>query len=204
MVLEKDRGYIFLVTDRKLSGFREGLLAALAEGIDFIQIREKDLSPRELYDFSKTIMTLAGKKAGVIINGRADVALALDACGVHLGAASPPLSEIRKIIKDGMLLGYSAHSLPEAAEAATNGADYIFAGPVFEKKEAPEGSPVLGPAFFNGIKDIVNVPVIAVGGITEITLPRLLNGQAGGIAAIRSLISAPAAIVSAYRNIQKA
>ncbi|HEX8827278.1 MAG TPA: thiamine phosphate synthase, partial [Xanthobacteraceae bacterium] len=186
--------------------------AAAAAGVDWIQIREKDLSGKELSTLAREAMKLAANRAGVsprvaapppaqashariLVNDRLDVALAADTGGVHLGEQSLPPQEARRLWKwlerKDFLIGVSCHSPTAAKEAERGGADYLFFGPVFATPSkaaygAPQGLDRLGE-----ICRAVALPVLAIGGITPENAAACLSAGASGIAAIRLFQDAP-------------
>ncbi|HWR89899.1 MAG TPA: thiamine phosphate synthase, partial [Dissulfurispiraceae bacterium] len=127
---------VYLVTDRRLfsgiDGLLEGIEEALKGGVKAVQVREKDLTTRELLSLSYRMRDVTGRYgASLFINDRADIALAVGAEGVHLGQASMPVRAVRKVLPDDMLIGVSTHSVEEALQAEEERADFITIGPVF-------------------------------------------------------------------------
>jgi thiamine-phosphate pyrophosphorylase len=199
------------VTDRHVLPIANpaGSLAALtqkieevvAAGIDWVQIREKDLSARELASLTRQTVTMAGKYSAkrspvvrVLVNDRLDVAIAARASGVHLGEKSLPVAEAKRLVQsavrqkaidESLLVGASCHSIDTAQAAQRDGADYILFGPVFATpSKAAFGEP-------QGLDRLVQVcrsvmlPVLAIGGITLQSAESCLAAGAAGIAAIR-------------------
>jgi thiamine-phosphate pyrophosphorylase len=183
------------VTDRKglgsvapMQGLLDKIESVVAAGADWIQIREKDLLGRDLFNLARGAVRAGA--ARIIINDRLDVALAAHAGGVHLGHESAPAREVVRWCRAGnapagFLIGVSCHSREEVKEAETAGADYVFFGPVFETPSkasfgAPQGIARLGEACVG-----VRVPVIAIGGIGEENGEECIRAGAAGIAAIR-------------------
>lgn len=193
------------VTDRHLlhsDSPTEDLLAcverASAAGLDWIQIREKDLEARELIDLTRRAITVA-KNAGagrVLVNDRLDVALAAGADGVHLGGDSVSAKEIvrwrhEQNTAGEFLIGVSCHRLEEAKEAEAAGASYIFFGPVYE---TPSKAAFGAPQGIEKLREVcasARIPVLAIGGITEENAEACLCAGAQGIAAIRLFQQAP-------------
>ena len=180
---------------------REALLhkiqEAAAAGIDWIQIREKDLSGKECAALTSaaieraTILSTSRQgRARIIVNDRLDVALSQAAGGVHLGESSLPVEEARKlgdsrIRSQDFLIGVSCHSVGAARAAARGGANYIFFGPVFATpSKAAFGAPQ-GLARLAEVCRAVSLPVVAIGGITLEYVALCLSAGASGIAAIR-------------------
>ncbi len=182
---------LYLITDRQQFTPHphrqlEAIAAAAQAGCQLIQIREKDMSARELCEFVRAALARAKPHgARVLVNDRLDVALASGADGVHLRANSLPAAEIRRLVqRRGFLLGVSTHSLTEAQAAETSGADFIVCGPVFPTpSKASYGAP-LGLDRFEEICRAVNVPVLALGGLTMGNFTEPLSRGAAGIAAI--------------------
>jgi thiamine-phosphate pyrophosphorylase len=187
------------VTDRnaleKPSLLREQISRAVAAGIDWIQIREKDLSARELLALARAAVKAEGSGATrIIINDRLDVALASRAGGVHLGEASMTVAAVSawrnaaivgNAALKNFLIGASCHSVESVRAAERDGADYVIFGPVFatpskEKLGAPHGINRLAEA-----SKAVRIPVLAIGGITEENARECFAAGAAGIAAIR-------------------
>jgi thiamine-phosphate pyrophosphorylase len=206
------------VTDRcglaDSSGLTAQISRAAAARIDWIQIREKDLSTCELLALASTAVKIAAETPGgrtrIIINDRLDEALAARAAGVHLGESSLPVAVVSGWRARGgslseILIGASCHSLETALEAERDGADYIFFGPVFATpSKAKYGAP-------QGIKQLARVssklriPVLAIGGITAKNAHECLAAGGAGIAAIRMFQDAGdlAALTANLRSSEK-
>ena len=193
------RPLVFYVTDRKsISGgaiapnLLEKIRVAIDAGCDFVQIREKDLSARELARTVREAVSLASASGmtKVIVNERLDVAIATDACGVHLGGSSLSIRDATRWRATGpmaadFLIGVSCHSVEEVRAAEMDGADYIFFGPVFDTPSkrsfgSPQGLDRLREAC-----SAVKIPVVAIGGVDEGNAQQCVRGGAAGIAAIR-------------------
>jgi thiamine-phosphate pyrophosphorylase len=175
------------ITDRRMMGGVEPLLARIArndaEGVGLIQIREKDLSTRELCELVGRAVELCWR-ASVIVNTRVDVALSCGADGVHLPAHSPSPAEFRRITPPGFLIGVSCHDIEELRAAEREGADYAFFAPVFRPlskldQRAPHGLDGLRAACFS-----VRIPVYALGGITIGNALLCTQAGATGVAGI--------------------
>jgi thiamine-phosphate pyrophosphorylase len=201
------------VTDRSgLSGVegreaQETLLlkieTAAAAGVDWIQIREKDLSGRNCGLLTREALQRTAKSPAsnaaptrILVNDRLDVALSEGAAGVHLGENSLPLPEAKRLVKAQalnrhFLIGVSCHSLDAARSAASGGADYLFFGPVFATPwKAAFGAPQ-GLERLAEVCRAVSIPVLAIGGITLANASACLAAGASGIAAIRLFQDAP-------------
>ena len=189
-------------------------IAAAAEaGVDWIQIREKDLSGKECATITRQAVQLAASseataRTRVIVNDRLDVALATQAGGVHLGDKSIPPQEARRLVnlldsEKDFLIGVSCHSLEAGKAAEHGGADYLFFGPVFATpSKAVYGAPQ-GLERLTQVCRAVAIPVLAIGGITLENSAACLSAGASGIAAIRLFQDAAdmAAVVRALRSV---
>lgn len=164
--------------------------AALRGGVDFVQVREKTGSARNLYETILEILPHALKVgAGMLVNDRVDVALATGAEGVHLAAKSLPPRVARELIGD-RLLGISVHSLAEAREAVDGGADYVTFGHVYPTS-SKRGLPPRGLIELAKIVESVDAPVLAVGGIDSSNVLEVLKTGVSGISVISTILAAP-------------
>jgi thiamine-phosphate diphosphorylase len=156
-------------------------------GVDWIEIREKDLSGRALFELVSAIVARAGS-ARILVNDRLDVALGAGAAGVHLAGTSVPVAAARELCRraaPGMMIGKSCHSIEEAVEAHEGGADYIFFGPIFSTPSKVAYGAPQGVERLREICGAIAIPVIAIGGITPENAGACIAAGARGIAAIR-------------------
>lgn len=186
---------LYLITDRTLAkgGNLPVVVAeALQGGVKAVQLREKDLTSRELFTMATELRELtACFGAKLFINERTDIALAVGADGVHVGRSSLPLPQIRKLLGPERLIGYSAHGIEEALQAAATGADFITFGPVyFTPSKAAYGPPV-GLEKLQVACSKLSVPVYALGGITMENIPAVLNAGSAGVALISAIMANP-------------
>lgn len=184
---------LYLVTDRNQTHGRDLLWvleSALDGGVEAIQLREKDLGGRELFFLAESARKLTQRyHARLLINDRIDIALAIDADGVQLSNASIPIESARALLGRQQLLGASTHSLEEAAEAESNGADFILFGPVyFTPSKAPYGSPQ-GIAALEKIVEKISLPVYAIGGINPENIADTRRTGVRGVALISAVMS---------------
>lgn len=208
------RGYATDASDEVAAVENEfaGLVEKIGEiaeaGIDWIQIREKDLSGRALARLTQRAIERAASTAGaaaevtrILVNDRVDVALAEGANGVHLGERSLPVREVRNLTRgmlaarntdEHFLVGCSCHSLEAAQYAADGGADYLFFGPVFATPAKLEYGTPQGLTRLAEVCRAVSIPVLAIGGITMENAGDCLSAGAAGIAAIRMFQDAAA------------
>lgn len=192
----------------RAAGLLEQIRAAAAAGVDWVQVREKDLPARDLLELARKAVTAAAG-AKVIVNDRLEVALAAGAAGVHLGRESAPVPEVVRWCRAGnappeFLVGVSCHSAEEGLEAEIAGADYVFFGPVFE---TPSKKPFGAPQGIERLAEFcraVRVAVIAIGGVNEENAADCLRAGAAGIAAIRMFQEPrdPAEIIGVIARIQ--
>jgi thiamine-phosphate pyrophosphorylase len=176
----------YAITDRsriRRSPWTDHVRALLDEGVQAVQIREKDLSTRQLIVAVDAILERPDSASFLWINDRADIILARDLAGVHLAESSMRPSTVRSLIGSKMI-GVSVHSLEGAAEASAEGADFIVAGPIAPTQSKPPGHSLMSEASFKEICLSVNIPVLAIGGITLDAVPRLLELGAYGVAGI--------------------
>lgn len=185
----------YLITDRKHTAGRPlvaALQAAAHAGIRAIQLREKDLTPRELLALSEEVRGVVEPQGThLFINDRADIARAAGLSGVHLTTTGMSPIHARCCLAAGSRIGVSTHSLAEARFAEEFGADFITFGPVFyTASKAPYGEP-RGLQELHDICQAVKLPVFALGGITPERIPACLDAGAHGVAAISALLNVP-------------
>jgi thiamine-phosphate pyrophosphorylase len=156
-----------------------------------VQLREKDLSARELLALGGRLQhVLASYNIPLLINDRLDVAQALDAAGVHLAGHSLPAAQARRVLSSDKLIGVSTHSLEQAQDARDGGADFIVFGPVFTTPSKVAYGPPQGLQQLANIIQAIDLPVIAIGGINVTNLPSVLQEGAHGVAMIRAVLEA--------------
>jgi thiamine-phosphate pyrophosphorylase len=174
----------YYITDRRAAGGLQQLHTIIqrnARAVDWVQIREKDLSAREL-----TALVRAAVAAGaqVLVNDRVDVALTGRAAGVHLPSHAVAPREIRRITPVAFMIAVSCHSIEEVRRAEEEGADFVVFGPVFyTASKAPYGEPVGLQKLFEAARS-VRIPVLALGGIDDDNVAECLAAGAAGIAGI--------------------
>jgi thiamine-phosphate pyrophosphorylase len=180
----------YLVTDSGLS--KKGTLSDVNESIEagckIIQYREKDKSTKEMIDETSEIKRICGERAIFLVNDRIDVALAVDADGVHIGQGDMPIETARKLLGEDKIIGLTVHNVDEAIEAEKRGADYVGLGSIFDtstKKDAGKG---IGPARIREVKNAIKVPVVAIGGINKENCRSVVENGADSLVAISAVV----------------
>lgn len=187
-----DRSTIRLIaiTD-SLRGGRAGLAlraaAAVAGGATMIQLRLKEESARSLAEIARTIRG-AVPDVPLIVNDRADVALAIGADGVHVGMDDLSPALLRRIAPPGFIIGASVGSADEVERS--EGADYVGIGPVFQTGSKSDAGDAIGPARFAALARMCGKPAVAIGGVSAETVPQLIAAGADGVAVISALFGA--------------
>lgn len=196
---------LYLITDRHQTAGRpllEVVEAALSGGVRAVQLREKDLPTAELYDLAWELRALTARyDARLLINERIDVALAVEADGVHLGVTSLPVTAARRIAPK-LLIGYSSHAVGEAAAALAKGADFVTFGPVFPTpSKAAYGQPLGLDALAEACSRLRG-PVFALGGVKQGNLAQVTASGCYRVALISDILAAPdpAAAAEAFRR----
>ncbi|MEW6527965.1 MAG: thiamine phosphate synthase [Spirochaetota bacterium] len=188
----KFNSLLYLVTDRQLvkKPIEVVVEEAIKGGVDCVQLREKNIDTREFVEIAQTIKYITDRyNVPLIINDRIDVALAVQAYGVHLGQDDMPLKIARKIVPHAMVIGISVSTVNEAIEAEKDGADYIGAGSVFPTSTKDDISGIIGLEGLQEIKNAVNVPVIAIGGIQIHNAGDVIQHGADGIAVVSAIVA---------------
>ena len=186
---------LYLLTDRHHTNQRpltSVLGQALEAGVRMVQIREKDLDTRQLLTLAQHLIPLIKQHQGtVLMNDRVDLALALDADGVHLRSDSLPLPIARRMLGGNRLIGLSVHSAEEVRYAENEGADFVVLGPIFETPSKQPYGPPLGLHILETACRGSHLPIFAIGGIKIKQVPAILSSGAYGIAVISSILQAP-------------
>lgn len=185
---------LIVVTDRRLAAPRnivQVVCDALRAGCPAVQLREKELPPRDILPLARTVRR-ATHDAGalLLVNDRLDVALAVGADGVHLGPDDLPVGHARELAPPGFLIGYSAATVARARSAIASGADYIGCGPLFPTTTKPDAGSAIGVARLARIAQAVDAPVVAIGGIDAENAPAAIQAGAAGVAVIAAVMAA--------------
>jgi thiamine-phosphate pyrophosphorylase len=164
---------------------------ALEGGASMIQLRDKSAGLRELVPQAQEIASLCRERgAHFIVNDRLDLALAVNADGVHLGQDDLPPTAARAALGPGKILGVSTHSLEQAIRAAEEGADYLGIGPIFPTATKPTGYAAVGCDMIRRILVRINLPLVAIGGITLSNVAEVIQAGAAGVAVISAIVAA--------------
>lgn len=158
-----------------------GLAPGVIRRVDWIQVREKEMSGRDL---TRLVQGLVGSGPRIIVNSRADIALAAGAHGIHLPANSPPPVRLRPLTGSSFLIGVSCHSLADVLRAEEEGADYVYFSPIFPSPSKPGYGPPVGVGLLAEVCVRVRIPVLALGGVTEENAPLCIDAGAAGFASI--------------------
>lgn len=160
-------------------------------GCRLLQLRNKTATSLWLYEEAKRLREITKRyKAIFIINDRVDIALAVDADGVHLGRDDLPIRIARELLKN-KIIGFSADTIEEALQAEKEGADYISLGPIFPTQTKPDAGPVVGLKTLAKLKPILKVPLVAIGGINKYNLIEVVKSGADAVAVISAVCSSP-------------
>ena len=195
---------VMLIVDVEEAAARRGAVtAALAAGVDAVQLRDRRAGGGALFAAACELRTLThAHGAALLVNDRIDVALAVAADGIHLPAASFPIAVARRLLGASAWIGRSTHAAGEAARAAGEGADYVILGPVFPTPSKASYGPPLGVAAIAEAATRTERPVIAIGGIDAATAAAVRGAGARGVAVVRAILDAPdpAAVARALRT----
>ncbi|GGH81777.1 thiamine-phosphate pyrophosphorylase [Pullulanibacillus pueri] len=200
---------VYLVTE-KYDGRHEELFLkkieqALKGGVTLVQLREKALETRALYTLAKRVKTLTTRyNVPFIINDRLDLALAIEADGLHLGQKDLPASVARRLLGEDKLLGVSAETVEQAKRAECDGADYLGVGSVFPTKTKDDAT-IISIDALRKIKAAVSLPIVAIGGITLQNAGLIIKEKVAGVAVVSAILGAnqPEQAAAAFRKLYK-
>jgi len=182
---------LYLVTDRRWLGERnlwDGVEEAIRGGATLVQLREKKISSKEYLELAQKVKTVTDRHdIPLIINDRIDIALAIDADGVHLGPEDLPIPIARKLLGDDKIIGSSAASVDEALLFQAQGADYLGVGAVFPTA-TKRGTEKVGLEDLRGIKSAVHIPVVAIGGINAENAKPVMETGVDGVAVVSAIM----------------
>ncbi len=198
-----DRPQLHLITDPSLEPLEQvrRIEAAVPHGVDAVHLRLPDAPARDAYDLAMVLQaSLVERGVPLIVNDRIDVALAVNAGGVQVGARSLPLRAVRRVLGPDAPVGASVHSIEEAVTAERDGATWVVFGHVWETGSHP-AEPARGVEMLRDVAAAVARPVIAIGGVTPARVPEAIAAGASGVAVISAILGAddPAAATRAIR-----
>lgn len=184
---------MYLCTDRELMStetLEEAVEKAIKGGCTVVQLREKHCSSREFYQAAMNIREITRKyQVPLIINDRVDIALAIDADGVHVGQSDLPASVVRSIIGEDKIVGVSAAKVSEAEQAVKDGADYLGVGAMFPTDTKTDARPVTMEEL-RAIRSAADVPIVVIGGINQRTVHHFKDTGIDGLAVVSAVIAA--------------
>jgi thiamine-phosphate pyrophosphorylase len=183
------KGYYF-ITDSSLSkrGNISDVKCALKCGVEFVQYREKNKSTQELLIEAKELRELC-KRVNFIVNDRVDIALAVDADGLHLGQGDLDYKSARRLLGKSKIIGVTVHNAKEAVLAQNYGADYLGVSPVFATGTKSDAGQPIGLAGIKEISKKVDIPIVAIGGVTLRNAPSVIAAGADAICAISAVVA---------------
>ncbi|BCZ27631.1 thiamine phosphate synthase [Claveliimonas bilis] len=184
---------LYLCTDRDLMStdtIEEAVEQAVKGGCTVVQLREKDCSSLEFYETALRVKKITDQyKIPLIINDRVDIALAVNADGVHVGQDDLPAASVRRILGGDKVIGVSAGSVREAVKAREDGADYLGVGAMHATSTKTDAD-VTTVEELKKIREMVDLPIVAIGGMNKQTLPELKGTGVDGIAVVSAVIAA--------------
>lgn len=187
------KGYYF-ITDEALSaaGIMSDVEKAVAAGVAVVQYRNKTADTRRLYDEARRIRQLcAGTGTRLVINDRIDIALAVDADGVHIGNEDMPYGEARRILGAGTIIGVTVHDVAEAVAAAGAGADYLGVSPIYATGTKADAGAPCGVETLAAIRRACAIPLVAIGGIGIDNVEEVIRAGADMVCAISAVVVKP-------------
>ena len=183
---------LYLVTDRELMTadcIEDCVEQAISGGVTVVQLREKTLSSREFYHTAMRLREITALlKVPLIINDRADIALAVDADGVHIGQTDLPHDAVRRIVGQDKIVGVSVSNFTEALAAFESGADYLGVGAMFATGTKADAN-LTSMDELRRIRGNINIPIVVIGGINKETAPLFRGTNIDGIAAVSAVVA---------------
>ena len=184
---------LYLVTNRyqdSVESFLEKIETACRAGVTIVQLREKNLTTNQYYQLAKQVKEITDAyQVPLIIDDRLDVCLAVDAAGLHIGDDELPVSVARQVLGSEKILGVTAKTVKRAIEAEEGGANYLGTGAIFPTT-TKENAPITLISTLKTICQRVDIPVVAIGGLTSENIDQLIGTGIAGIAVVRDLMQA--------------
>lgn len=185
---------IYALTDSRLSGGRSIEYVAsrlLAGGVKILQYREKKLSASQMLEECRLLRKMTEKhNACFIVNDHVDIAMLVNADGVHIGQDDLPVREVRKLVGGNMIIGVSTHSPAQARKALEDGADYIGVGPIFETRTKEDVVDPVGFEYLDYVANFIDLPFVAIGGIKAGNIYNVATHGARCCALVSELVGA--------------
>lgn len=181
----------YLVTDSSLSkkGIFSDVENAIKAGCRIVQYREKNKDTKTMINEARQIKKICNNKALFLINDRLDVALAVNADGIHIGQNDIPYKSARELLGENKIIGFTVHNADEAIEAEKLGVDYIGVAPIFKTDTKDDIKTPCGVEMIKRIRNQIKVPIVAVGGITKFNVQEVIDSGADSIVSIKPVIS---------------
>ncbi len=182
----------YLVTDSRLSkyGSLHDVSEAVRAGCSIVQYREKGRDTRTMVEEASAMQKLCRDRAIFIVNDRIDVALAIDADGVHIGQDDMPFAIVRRLLGFDKIIGLTVHDVEEAEEAESLGADYIGLSPIFSTGTKQDSGAPCGIPMIKAVRERVRLPIVAIGGINRENIAGVISAGADSAAAISAVVCA--------------
>jgi len=195
---------IYPITDRAVSGLShaEQVKRLIDGGATLVQLRDKHGAPKDFVRDAEAALAVARRNnVRIVINDRVDIAMAVDADGVHLGQSDLPVEAARALLGPQAMIGFSTHNIAQVEFAATLPVDYVAFGPVFDTRTKRDHEPVVGLDRLREVKNLLTeIPLVTIGGVTEENFSRALAGGADSVAVISDLLKEPSKIAEKLRR----
>lgn len=183
---------LYLCTDRDLMStetIEEAVEQAILGGCTMIQLREKECSSRDFYETACNVKKITDKyNIPFIINDRIDIAMAVNADGIHVGQSDLPADMVRKLLGDDKIVGVSARTVEEAEQAQKDGADYVGVGAMYATNTKKDAKPVSVKELKN-IRERIAIPIVVIGGITKERVKDFKGIGVNGLAVVSAIIA---------------
>lgn len=182
---------LYLIVDGAWNSLEEVMTEAVDAGVGIVQYRDKAASMREAYSRAQTLRNIARRgRTLFIVNDRCDLAVAVEADGVHLGQHDLSVALARKVVGEDMLIGLSTHTPDQVKAAVDQGVDYLGFGPIFSTRTKTHHDPVVGIEGLLRVRKLNPLPIFAIGGITPSVIPLLREAGADGVAVASGILDA--------------
>jgi len=198
------KGFYFITDPTHSSkGIASDAVKAVTAGVKIIQYRNKAAETRVLYDEASHMKNMCmGSGCRLIINDRIDIALAVDADGVHIGQEDLPYQEARKLLGKDKIIGVTVHTIDEAVTAERIGADYLGVSPIFATGTKPDAGMPCGIEMLKAIRSVCRIPIAAIGGIDLTNVRQVIEAGADMVCAISAVVAKPD-VAAEIRKFQK-